>query len=94
MRFLFCSRDFVMLEVETVNAGLRLQARAFEAAFNGAAVAGLQFHIGKPFQGGGHAEVLGGGLRDRRLQVGGSSSTGSVDPVSRQRHRIPFRIQG
>ena len=58
-----------MLEVEGVNTGLRLQARAFEAAFNGAVIACLQFHISKPFQCCGHAEVLGGGLRDRHLQL-------------------------
>jgi hypothetical protein len=34
-----------MLKAEAVNTGLRLQARAFETAFNGAVVAGLQFHI-------------------------------------------------
>ena len=39
-----------MVEVEGVDAGLRLQARALEAAFDGAAVAGFQFHVGEPFQ--------------------------------------------
>ena len=72
----------VMVEVEGVDAGLRLQARAFEAAFDGAAVAGLQFHIGEPFQRGGDAEILGWRPQRASSPVGGSSSTGSVDPVS------------
>ena len=69
MRFLACDAALVMVKVKGVDAGLRLQARAFEAAFDGAAVARFQFHIGEPFQRGGHAEILGGGLRDRRLQL-------------------------
>jgi hypothetical protein len=51
-----------MLELKGIDAGLRLQARAFEAAVDGALFAGFQFHVGQPFQSGGHAEILGGGF--------------------------------
>ena len=51
-----------MVEVEGIDGGLRLQARAFEAPFDGALRAGLQFHIGEPLQGGGHAEIVRGGF--------------------------------
>jgi len=83
----------VMVKVEGVNAGLRLQARAFEAAFNGAVVAGLQFHIGKPFQRGGHAEVPGGCLRDRRLQLAAHRGQAQLVQLLGERHHIPFRNQ-
>jgi hypothetical protein len=40
---------FVMEELESVDTGLRLQARAFVAAVDGALFAGFQFHVGQPF---------------------------------------------
>jgi len=82
-----------MMKVEGVNTGLRLQARAFEAAFNGAVVAGFQFHIGKPFQRGGHTEVLGGSFRDRRLKLTAHRRQAQLIQFLWQSHRIPFRIQ-
>ena len=82
-----------MLKMEAVNTGLRLQARAFEAAFNGAVVAGLQFHIGKPFQSGGHAEVLGGSFREGRLQLAAHRRQAQLIQFLWQSHRVPFRIQ-
>ena len=82
-----------MLKVEAVNTGLRLQARAFEAAFNGAVVACFQFHIGKPFQGGGHAEVLGGSFREGRLQLAAHRRQAQLIQFLWQGHRVPFRIQ-
>ena len=42
--------------------GCALQARALEAALDGAALAGFQFHIGEPLDGGRDAEVPGGGI--------------------------------
>ena len=41
----------VVMEVKSVDAGLRLKARALEAAFDGAAVAHFQFHVGEQFEG-------------------------------------------
>ena len=82
-----------MVKVEGVNAGLRLQARAFETAFNGAVVAGLQFQVGKPFQRGGHAEVLSGGLSDRRLQLAAHRRQVQLIQFLGESHRIPFRNQ-
>jgi hypothetical protein len=35
----------VVVKVKSVDSGVRLQPRRLEAAFDGAAVAGLQFHI-------------------------------------------------
>ena len=94
MRFLACDAALVMVEVKGVDAGLRLQARAFEAAFNGAAVAGFQFHIGKPLQGGGHTEVPGGGFRDRRLQLAAHRRQAQlIQFLFEGSHRIPFRNQ-
>ena len=57
MRFFACDAALVMVEVESVDAGLRLQARALEAAFDGAAVARFQFHIGEQFESGRDAEI-------------------------------------
>jgi hypothetical protein len=51
-------------------------------AFNGAAVAGFPFHVGKPLQGGGHAEVLDDGLT-------GEASASWAAPTTR-RQRIPI----
>ena len=83
-----------MVEVKGVDAGLRLQARAFEAAFDGAAVARFQFHVGEPFQSGGRAEVLGGGFRERRLQLAAHRrQIQLLQFLFEGCHRIPFRIQ-
>ena len=79
-----------MVKVKGINGGLRLQTRAFETAFNGTAVAGLQFHIGEPFQRGGHAEVSGGGLRDRRLQLAAHRGQAQLVQFLGERHHIPF----
>ena len=43
---------FVVVEVEGVDAGLRLQARALEATLDGAAVPRFHFQVGEQFEGG------------------------------------------
>jgi hypothetical protein len=58
-----------MLKLKGIDAGLRLQARAFVAAFNGALFARFQFHVGQPFQRGRRAEILGGRFSQSRLYV-------------------------
>ena len=94
MRFLVCDAALVMVEVKGVDAGLRLQARAFEAALDGAAVARFQFHVGEPFQSRGHAEILGGGFRDGRLQLAAHRrQVQLVQFLFEGCHRIPFRIR-
>ena len=60
---------FVVVEVEGVDAGLRLQARALEAALDGAAVTRFQLHVGKQFEGGRDAEISGCRVSDRRLRL-------------------------
>ena len=52
----------VMEEVKGIDAGLRLQTRAFEAAVDSTLSASLQFHIGEPLQGVRRAEILRGGF--------------------------------
>jgi len=69
---------FVVMEVESVNARLRLQARALEAALNGARPARLQFHVCEPFEGGRNAEIANCGFSDRRLDLAA--------------HRIQFQL--
>jgi hypothetical protein len=49
----------VVVKVEGVDAGLRLQTRALEAALDGAALPLFQFQVGEPFDGRGNAEVFG-----------------------------------
>jgi hypothetical protein len=38
----------VMVEVKAIDAGLSLQVRTLEAALDGPAVTGFQFHVGEP----------------------------------------------
>jgi hypothetical protein len=59
----------VVVEVEGVDAGLRLQTRAPEAALDGAAVTRFQLHVGKQFEGGRDAEISGCRVSDRRLRL-------------------------
>src|SRR5438477_6572025 len=42
---------FVVVKVEGVDAGLRLQTRALEAALDGAALPRFQFQVGEPLDG-------------------------------------------
>ena len=84
----------VMVEVKGVDAGLRLQARAFEAAVDGALFAGFQFHVGEPLQGGRRAEILGGGFSQSRLQLAAHGGQAQLIQLLFERsHRIPFRDQ-
>ena len=59
----------VMVEVEGVDGGLSLQTRQFEAPFDGASVAGIQFHIGEQFDSSRDAEIACGGVSDYRLDL-------------------------
>lgn len=59
----------VMVEVKAVDGKLALQAREFEAAFDGALVTSFEFAIEERFQGLGKAEVLGGGVSQHLIQM-------------------------
>ena len=59
----------VVVEVEGIDTGPRLQARTFEAPLNRALGARFDFHVGEPFQRGRRAEILSGGFRQSRLQL-------------------------
>lgn len=50
----------MVLEVKGVDAGLSMEAGEVEAAFDGAAITGLQLEINQAFQGCGKTKVLGG----------------------------------
>src|SRR5580692_4186688 len=69
MRGLAWLAALVMEEVKGIDAGLRLQPRALEAAVDGALSAGFQFHVGEPVQGGRRTEVFGGSFSQSRLQL-------------------------
>jgi len=85
----------VMEEVKGIDAGLRLQTRAFEAAVDGALFASFQFHVGEPLQGGRRAEVLGGCFSQSRLQLAAYGGQAQLVQFLFQRsHRVPFRDQG
>ena len=58
-----------MTEVKGVDAGLSLQARALEPAFDSAATTRLQLHVGQPFQRGRNGEILASRIRKSRLQL-------------------------
>ncbi len=75
-----------MMEVKAVDGGLRLQAGTFEAAFDGAALAGFQFHIGAQSESGRDAEISGCGFSDGGLDL-------TAHGFERG-HRVPFRIRG
>ena len=60
---------FVVVKVEGVDAGLRLQTRALEAALDGTAVARFQLHIGEQFESGRDAEISGCRVSHRRLRL-------------------------
>ena len=59
----------VMVKVEAVDRRLALQAREFEAAFDGALVTGFEFAIEERFQGLREAEILGGGVSQHLIQM-------------------------
>ena len=84
----------VVVEVESVNARLRLQARALEATLDGAPPARLQFHVCEPFDGGRNAEIAGCGFRDSRLDLAAHHfQVQQVQFLFERGHRVPFRIQ-
>ncbi len=81
-----------MVEQKGVDAGLRLEARAYVAAFDGVLFAGLQFQVGQPFQGGGHAEIPGGRDSQRRLHRAAHSGEGQlIQFLFEGRHQVPFQ---
>lgn len=59
----------VMVKVEAVDGRLALQAREFEATFDGALLTGLEFAIDERFQGLGEAEVFGGSVSQHLIQM-------------------------
>jgi hypothetical protein len=85
----------VMVEVESVNGSLRLKTRQLEAALDGAAVAGIQFHIGEHLDRGGDAEVARGCLSDRRLDLAAHRpQVQLLQFLFECGHRVPFRHRG
>jgi hypothetical protein len=91
----FClDTALVVVEVEGIDAGLRLQARGLEAAFNGAAVAGLQFHIGQQFERGDDAEIARRGVSEGCLDLPAYRfQVQLLQFLFERAHRIPFRIR-
>ena len=75
----------VMVKVEAVDGRLALQAREFEATFDGALVAGFEFAIEECFQGLGEAEILGSGVSQDLIQM---------EAHCRQVQLIQFQLQG
>ena len=59
----------VMVKVEAVDGRLALQAREFEAAFDGTLVTCFEFAIEECFQGLGEAEIPGGGVSQHLIQM-------------------------
>jgi hypothetical protein len=59
----------VMVKVEAVDGRLALQAREFEAPFDGTLVTCFEFVIEECFQGLGEAEIPGGGVSQRLIQM-------------------------
>jgi len=81
-----------MVEVESVDAGLRLQTRQLEAPFDGASVTGIQFHIGQQFDSGRDAEIARGGVSDRRLDLSAHRlQIQLLQFLFEWGHRVPFR---
>lgn len=58
-----------MVKVEAVDGRLALQAREFEAAFDGTLVTGFEFAIEECFQGLGEAEIPGRGVSQHLIQM-------------------------
>ena len=84
----------MVVEVERIDAGLRMQARATEAALDGALFARIQFHVRQPLQGGCRAEILGGGFRKSRLQLTAHRrQTQLLQFLFQGSHGFPFRGQ-
>jgi len=59
----------VMVKVEAVDGRLAPQAGEFEAAFDGTLVTGFEFAVEECFQGLGEAEIPGGGVSQRLIQM-------------------------
>ena len=59
----------MVFEVKTVNRMPGMQTRQTEAAFDGPAVAGFEFEIHQRFKSLGEAEVFGGGVSYRLIQL-------------------------
>ena len=86
---------FVMVEVESVDAGLRLQTRTLEAALDGAALPLFQFLVSEPLDGSGNAEVLGRGFSDCGFNVmAHRREIQLLELLLKGTHRIPFRLPG
>lgn len=83
-----------MVEVEGVDAGLRLQTRALKATLDGAAVTRFQFHVGEQFEGGRDAEISGSRVSDRRFRLAAHRfQIELLQFLFEGTHRIPFRIR-
>jgi len=59
----------VMVKVEAVDGRLALQAREFEAAFDGTLVAGFELTIEERFEGLDQTEISGGGVSQHLIQM-------------------------
>jgi len=84
----------MMLEVEGIDARLRLQPGTFEAAIDGALFSSLQLHVQEPFQRRRQAEVLSGRFRQSRLHLAAYGRESQLIQFLFERsHRVPFRSQ-
>ena len=84
----------LVVAVESIDAGLRLQTRGLEAAFYRTAVTGLQFHIGQQLERGEDAEIARGGISDRRLDLSAHRFQVQLLQFLFERdHRVSFQIR-
>ena len=83
------------MEVKGVDAGLRLQAGAFEAAVDGALFTSFQLQVGEPLQSSRRTEILRGGFSQSRLHLAAHGrQTQLIQFLFERSHRIPFRYRG
>jgi hypothetical protein len=95
MRFLRFHAALVVLEVEAVDGVLAMQAGHAEAAFDGAAVAGVEFEIGERFQCLREAQVLSRGVGDHLIELLAHRGQTELIQFQMQRgHTVPFGIAG
>jgi len=84
----------VMVKVEAVDTGLRLQARIFETALHGTAMACFQLHIDEPLQRGRDGEILTGRFRQGLLQLAAYGRQLELfEFLFQGSHGNPFRAQ-
>jgi len=83
---------FVVLEVKGVDAGLCLQAGAFETAVDGSLLASFQLHVSEPLQRGANAEILGSSFSQSRLHLTAHGRQGQlIQLLFEWSHRVPFQ---